>query len=562
MTAVAPATGVGPATEVPVVPRCVRQEFLKPHIQNGLPLSFQVLEEQVELQQVAVPDLDWRQDVPRFKYVFNFTHVPHQRNRLIMTVEPAKATKTAVIKASTTSVLQRRGFTDIETPLFPAQVFLEALKIGASYRLNNATVYWSDAVLASSDALVSAYREVQPYVSKILSGMVGDSPTGGTPFQLVRAFTEAWFDFEQKWVIEREHHAVGALVPLADAILSLEPLVVSELREKETPWPQKQHQMLLSLKCLDGFLQSIASLSAIVLSSLKREPCHEPRLLVMTEEIVAEAERLQKEAKADPLGLNPPPGSVLAWETKAASPAWKETLELEKHASPPTAMDRSDDFLREGLGRIPSPGASGGTGTLYSSGGSGGGLSPGGFSSFGGSVGSALAAAAAGGAGTWSPQRRTYRNKDRWGDSPGCVTLTGALADELEPPAPEWIQRRLENWRTGTKEQMVAYKDLDKLEAWERRGFGSASSCTYGQLLRIEKMKVEDLAGNPNALKVAQQLSRAYRNLREYISSSRERLDLMDPDLAKDEGLVKALGTFERSYRCCKRLFLEPDNLV
>merc|ERR1719401_3101023 len=99
------------------------------------------------------------------------------------------------------------------------------------------------------------------------------------PTRLIANFARAWTAFESAWLRNREVHAVQALQPLAKAILSLEPLLLSVQKERLLPWPRVKHQKVITLKCLEGFIQSLADLSATVLPSLSRELNHDPRLL-------------------------------------------------------------------------------------------------------------------------------------------------------------------------------------------------------------------------------------------------------------------------------------------
>jgi len=107
------------------------------------------------------------------------------------------------------------------------------------------------------------------------------------PGRIVLNFTRAWTAWESAWLRNREVHAVEALQPLAKAILSLEPLLLSHDKEKLLPWPRVQHQKAVTLKCLEGFVHSLAELAACVLPSLQRELAHDTRLLLLMDHVLS-----------------------------------------------------------------------------------------------------------------------------------------------------------------------------------------------------------------------------------------------------------------------------------
>jgi len=100
-------------------------------------------------------------------------------------------------------------------------------------------------------------------------------------------FARAWTAWESAWLRNREVHAVEALQPLAKAILSLEPLLLSIDKERLLPWPRVKHQKVVTLKCLEGFVHSFSDLSAAVLPSLRRELDPDPRLLLLMDHVLS-----------------------------------------------------------------------------------------------------------------------------------------------------------------------------------------------------------------------------------------------------------------------------------
>merc|ERR1719401_3408311 len=107
------------------------------------------------------------------------------------------------------------------------------------------------------------------------------------PLNAVATFAHAWTAFESAWLRNREVHAVQALQPIAKAILSLEPLLLSLDKERLLPWPRVQHQKVVTLKCLEGFMHSLAELAACVLPSLQRELVHDTRLLLLMDHVLS-----------------------------------------------------------------------------------------------------------------------------------------------------------------------------------------------------------------------------------------------------------------------------------
>merc|ERR1712137_1203127 len=106
------------------------------------------------------------------------------------------------------------------------------------------------------------------------------------PERLVLNFTRAWTAWESAWLRNREVHAVDALQPLAKAILSLEPLLLSSEKERLLPWPRVQHQKAITLKCLEGFVNSLSDLAGVVLPSLRRELDPDTRLLLLMDHVL------------------------------------------------------------------------------------------------------------------------------------------------------------------------------------------------------------------------------------------------------------------------------------
>mmetsp|Transcript_50556 Transcript_50556/g.133484 ORF Transcript_50556/g.133484 Transcript_50556/m.133484 type:complete len:425 (-) Transcript_50556:82-1356(-) len=166
--------------------------------------------------------------------------------------------------------------------LLPPGVFMAALELKDSETLNGKKFTFDPEVMSMRDSMVVAYK---PLVAKIR--MVQAKELADLPLKPVVDFTRAWTAWETAWLRSREHHAVTALQPLAKAILSLEPLLLSAEKERLLPWPRVQHQKVITLKCLQGFIHSLSELSANVLPSLHRELDHDSRLLLLMDHVLS-----------------------------------------------------------------------------------------------------------------------------------------------------------------------------------------------------------------------------------------------------------------------------------
>lgn len=165
--------------------------------------------------------------------------------------------------------------------LLPPVVFFHALELGASETLNGRQMPFDADVLVLRDALVAAYKPLIAKIRQLMSKEIEDIPPG-----LVANFGRAWMSFESSWLRNREAHAVDALQPLAKAILALEPLLLSVNKERLLPWPRVQHQKVVTLKCLEGFVHCLGDLCGSVLPSLRRELDHDPRLLLLMDHVL------------------------------------------------------------------------------------------------------------------------------------------------------------------------------------------------------------------------------------------------------------------------------------
>merc|ERR1712232_530649 len=141
---------------------------------------------------------------------------------------------------------------------------------------------FDEEVLLLRDILVAAYKPVSRKIR-----MLHSKEISSLPHRMLVNFGQAWCGWESAWLRNREVHAVEALQPLAKAILSLEPLLLSHDKERLLPWPRVQHQKVITLKCLEGFIQSLAELAACVLPSLQRELVHDTRLLLLMDHVLS-----------------------------------------------------------------------------------------------------------------------------------------------------------------------------------------------------------------------------------------------------------------------------------
>lgn len=166
--------------------------------------------------------------------------------------------------------------------LLPAAVFMQALELGPYETINGRQLPFDADILVLRDNLVVNYK---PLVAKVRQLTAKEIPE--LPDPLLRKFAKAWTAWESAWLSNREVHAVEALQPLAKAILSLEPLLNSAEKERLLPWPRVQHQKAITLKCLEGFMESFGTLAACVLPSMSRELHHDPKLLLLMDHVIS-----------------------------------------------------------------------------------------------------------------------------------------------------------------------------------------------------------------------------------------------------------------------------------
>jgi len=140
---------------------------------------------------------------------------------------------------------------------------------------------FDEEVLLLRDNLVAAYKPVSEKIRRLHSREIT-----ALPHRLLVNFGHAWCAWEGAWLRNREVHAVEALQPLAKAILSLEPLLLSSEKERLLPWPRVQHQKAITLKCLEGFVNSLSDLAGVVLPSLRRELDPDTRLLLLMDHVL------------------------------------------------------------------------------------------------------------------------------------------------------------------------------------------------------------------------------------------------------------------------------------
>lgn len=166
--------------------------------------------------------------------------------------------------------------------LLPPGVFMAALELRDSETMNGKKLHFDADVLLLRDNLVLAYKPLLGKIRQMQAKEIAD-----LPLNQVLNFTRSWTAWESAWLRNREHHSVEALQPLAKAILSLEPLLLSVDKERLLPWPRVQHQKAITMKCLEGFIHSLSELSANVLPSLHRELDHDSRLLLLMDHVLS-----------------------------------------------------------------------------------------------------------------------------------------------------------------------------------------------------------------------------------------------------------------------------------
>lgn len=222
--------------------RSLREEYLRPMHRGDIPRNLKLIEERVGLGQHSAEPVASaeRLDLPRFQYLFKGGE------------------------------------------LLPPAVFIAALEMSSAETINGKQMPFDSDVLILRDNLVAAYKPTVACCRRLLTNEIDNLPP-----RLVLNFTRAWTAWESAWLKNREVHAVEALQPLAKAILSLEPLLLSHDKERLLPWPRVQHQKVVTLKCLEGFMHSLAELAACVLPSLQRELVHDTRLLLLMDHVLS-----------------------------------------------------------------------------------------------------------------------------------------------------------------------------------------------------------------------------------------------------------------------------------
>lgn len=222
--------------------RSLREEYSKPVHRNDIPRNLELIEERLEKddQNDLVVASEERVEIPRFHHLFQGGE------------------------------------------MFPPPVFVAALELGTAETLNGRQMLYDADVLTYRDNLVMLYKPLVAKIRQLHSKEIEE-----LPHRAVINFTRAWTAFESAWLRSREAHAVEALQPLAKAILSLEPLLNSVEKERLLPWPRVQHQKVVTLKCLEGFIHALSDLAASVLPSLQRELDHDTKLLLLMDHVLS-----------------------------------------------------------------------------------------------------------------------------------------------------------------------------------------------------------------------------------------------------------------------------------
>jgi len=222
--------------------RSLREEYMRPMHRSDIPRNLKLIEEHVGMESHAAEPVASaeRLDLPRFQYLFKGGE------------------------------------------LLPPAVFIAALEMGSTETLNGKQMAFDTDVLILRDNLVAAYKPAVQCCRRLLTKEITNLPP-----RIVLNFMRAWTAWESSWLRNREVHSVEALQPLAKAILSLEPLLLSHEKERLLPWPRVQHQKVVTLKCLEGFVHSLAELAACVLPSLQRELAHDTRLLLLMDHVLS-----------------------------------------------------------------------------------------------------------------------------------------------------------------------------------------------------------------------------------------------------------------------------------
>lgn len=174
------------------------------------------------------------------------------------------------------------------------RLFNDALTQGKSRQVNGEELSFDGEVHRLRDELILATKPVFEDVRKVQSGEQGDMNV-----ELLRLFAVRWFEWERAYLDNLETHAIYALQPLGKVLLALEPVIRSIRKQAIVPAPRHLVQMGLTLQCLTSFLNAVADLSSVVLSSLKRDMHHDVRLLVLADQIIHAHGRAGEDPLAD-----------------------------------------------------------------------------------------------------------------------------------------------------------------------------------------------------------------------------------------------------------------------
>jgi len=220
----------------------LREDYLKPAARSEIPRNLRIIEERYERDAAVLDPVasEERLELPRFQHLF------------------------------------------AGGELLPASVFIAALELGPAEQLNGQILPYDSEVLVLRDHLVVTYKPLTMKIRQVNAKEIDD-----IPLRAVATFARAWTAFESAWLQNREVHAVQALQPVAKAILSLEPLLLSLDKERLLPWPRVQHQKVVTLKTLEGFMHSLSELASSVLPSLARELNHDPKLLLLMDHVLS-----------------------------------------------------------------------------------------------------------------------------------------------------------------------------------------------------------------------------------------------------------------------------------
>ncbi|CAD7961439.1 unnamed protein product [Amoebophrya sp. A25] len=216
--------------------RALRSEFLQPGHKEGLPDFLRIIEEYATTRIENCP-----QPPPHRKTAVRFAHELFAHGELL-----------------------------------PSGVFIAALQMANSEKLNGVNMDFSQACLLARDDFVLAWKPLLPKLRMLIAKEAQEIPE-----HLIRTFISTWFTWEGIWLNDKEDHAVEALQPLAKTILSLSPFLESRKKERLHPYPRVLAQRQISYRALIGFIQSLSALSTQCLSSLSREPAPDPRLFLL-----------------------------------------------------------------------------------------------------------------------------------------------------------------------------------------------------------------------------------------------------------------------------------------